>query len=90
MASLGLKENVASNIIVERNVVLHNFPHDGMGCDVMSSKVCGHPLVFWQMLLPMLGLLLIELNVVLMLQATIVVNDVVSLGAKMLCGSLLN
>ena len=36
------------------------------------------------------GLLLVELIVVLMLETTIVVTDVMSLGAKMLCGSLLN
>ena len=36
------------------------------------------------------GLLLVELTVVRMLETTIVVTDVLSLGAKMLCGSLLN
>ena len=35
------------------------------------------------------GLLLVELIVVQMLETTIVVTDVMSMGAKMLCGSLL-
>ena len=35
------------------------------------------------------GLLLVELIIVLMLRITIVVTDVMSLGAKVLCGYLL-
>ena len=65
------------------------FPHDGKGCDVMNSRMCWKPGICWQMLLPMLVWLLVELIIVLMLGTTIVVTDVKSLEPKMLCGYLL-
>ena len=62
------------------------FPNDGRGV-MLWVLICAKLCNMLADVVANVCLLLVELNIVLILWTTIVVTDVMSLGAKMLCGT---